>query len=393
MYVDDILIASKDFHEVEEMKQQLANRYKIKDLGPVRNFLNIQITPLYDEKSNLCMFEFCQTLYIDEIIKKFHMQNVKPKKTPMIPELKVEAEPVTNEEKMLQEKRDLYFTHYRRTDPNFNLKQEFQSIIGALMYLCVTTRFDIAFAVHQLGRWASDPKWFHFQHACKILKYLKGTRDYRLKINPTDNIIRIYSDADFAGDKTKRKSTSGTFITLGNSPIAWFSKKQPTIAQSTMEAEYIALAHAATQNIIIINQFEAFSFYPPMTYLYCDNSAAISVASGNDTPESKSIQIRWHKVRECIRAKQLILMPIASAENKADIFTKALNAHHHHRHISPFFFNPNYQPLFEHQEFSPPQTPREDYDRRSQSMAIVRRDQFYRPDFVDTSLQIHKRQR
>lgn len=70
----------------------------------------------------------------------------------MIPDLKGEAELITVQEKLLNKKKNLYFTHNRKTNKNFNSKQEFQLIINILMYLCVTTRFDIVFVVHQIGR-------------------------------------------------------------------------------------------------------------------------------------------------------------------------------------------------------------------------------------------------
>ena len=113
-------------------------------------------------------------------------------------------------------------------------------IIGSLLYL-TASRPDIMFAVGVCGRFQANPKQSHYIAAKRILKYLKGTQSVGLWY-PKDSSFNLisYSDADYAGCKIDRKSTSRTCQFLGDRLISWHSKKQTSIATSIVEAEYLA---------------------------------------------------------------------------------------------------------------------------------------------------------
>ncbi len=110
-------------------------------------------------------------------------------------------------------------------------QQSYQSLVGSLMYLATCTRPDIAYAVGTLSRFSSRPNQTHWVAAKRVLRYLKGTSNFGI-IFRGDELGRCvaYSDADWAGDREDRKSTSGYLFQIAGGPVSWRSKKQDTVA-------------------------------------------------------------------------------------------------------------------------------------------------------------------
>src|SRR5579871_4184520 len=130
---------------------------------------------------------------------------------------------------------------------------EYRSVVGALNYLAIVMRPDITFAIGIVARFVHKPGLAHWQVVKRILRYLKGTADYRLifKRNYGANnlTLDIYYDADWAGDIRDRKSTSGFLVKYRGTAIGWKTGKQGSVALSTLEAEYIGAA-TATKKVI-----------------------------------------------------------------------------------------------------------------------------------------------
>ena len=122
-------------------------------------------------------------------------------------------------------------------------------MVGSLMYAMLCSRPDLAYAIQQLSQFNSNPTNAHFQAAKRVFRYLQGSQATGLGYgsNITTPVLG-YCDADYAADGD-RKSISGYVFTLAGSPISWQAKKQTTVAQSTVEAEYAAMAHAAKEMI------------------------------------------------------------------------------------------------------------------------------------------------
>jgi hypothetical protein len=101
----------------------------------------------------------------------------------------------------------------------------------------VCTRPDLAFITGVLGRYQSNPGIEHWKMVNKVLRYVQGTKDLMLTYRRSDSLeIKGYSDADYAGDKDERKSTTGYVFTLAGGAISWRSCKQTIVASSTMYA-------------------------------------------------------------------------------------------------------------------------------------------------------------
>ena len=157
---------------------------------------------------------------------------------------------------------------------------EYQSAVGNLMYLAVSTRPDIAFSVNNLARFNSNPQKEHWTALKRILRYLKGTTNIGIlyKHDGSDKCVG-YSDADWAGDPSDKKSTSGYIFMFSDGPISRSSKKQKCVALSTAEAEYVALSGAA-QECLWLRQLEVELGCLPEgpTLMFEDNQSTIAMA-------------------------------------------------------------------------------------------------------------------
>ena len=140
-----------------------------------------------------------------------------------------------------------------------------------------------------------------------LLRYLKGTITHGLYFNRLPaNSITSFSDADWAGDVSNRRSTNGFLVYLGNNLVSWSSKKQPTVARSSTEAKYKALANASSELIWITSLLRELRIVLPPPTLWCDNIGA-TYLSANPIfhAHMKHIEIDFHFVREQVASRQL----------------------------------------------------------------------------------------
>jgi hypothetical protein len=211
----------------------------------------------------------------------------------------------------------------------------YQAIIGSLNYLSQTCRPDIAHAVNSVSRYASNPSPSHLIAAKRILRYLAGTIHVGLKYVKSESIgnditISAYTDADWGGDHLDRRSTTGYVIQINNCTVSWATKKQQTIAISSAEAEYMAIA-AGVQELLWIRQFLS-ELLPINMFdstrgstLYSDSQSAIAI-SKNDVHHNrtKHIDIKHHFIRDHVKNKEIIMEWIPGEQQSADILTKPL---------------------------------------------------------------------
>ena len=123
----------------------------------------------------------------------------------------------------------------------------YQSMVGSLLYASIATRPDLAQAVGAISKFNSCPTEAHLNAVKRIFRYLKGTINLCIKYEKSaDNCLVGFSDAYWAGDMTDRHSTTWNLFMMSGAAIDWLSKKQPVVALSTTEAQYVALS-AATQ--------------------------------------------------------------------------------------------------------------------------------------------------
>ncbi|XP_058752128.1 secreted RxLR effector protein 161-like [Vicia villosa] len=128
----------------------------------------------------------------------------------------------------------------------------FKQIIGSLRYVC-NSGSVIGFTIGLLSRYMSEPRVSHMKTARRILRYLKRSIDYGILFQRDSEgeeaTVTCFSNVDWCGDKEDQKSTTGYFFQVFGALILWCSKKQPVMAISTCEAEYIAGSYATCQAI------------------------------------------------------------------------------------------------------------------------------------------------
>ncbi|KAL8104587.1 hypothetical protein AgCh_028705 [Apium graveolens] len=138
-------------------------------------------------------------------------------------------------------------------------------------------------------RFQANPKESHLMAVTRIFRYLKGTGFEAVG----------YIDADFAGCRVDRKSTSGSYQFLGQRLVSWYSKKQQFMSTSTPEAEYITTGSCCAQVLWINNLLMDYGLVLHKIPIMCDNTSAISiVASPVNHSKIKHIDVRYHFIRE-----------------------------------------------------------------------------------------------
>ena len=201
------------------------------------------------------------------------------------------------------------------------------SAVGSLMYLAIGTRPDIAYAVGALSRFNSNPGRVHWQQCQRVFRYLQGTRDLMLQYGGTSNVnLDVYSDADYAGDLDSARSTSGYAVFIGSSLVSWASRRQPVVAKSTTEAEYIAANEAGSEGVWFRSFLEELG-YPQTsaTTLYIDNQSTIKVGKNPEHhSRMKHINTKYHWLREQVEDSVFCLDYIPTDRMPADILTKPL---------------------------------------------------------------------
>ncbi|XP_075086209.1 secreted RxLR effector protein 161-like [Nicotiana tabacum] len=151
----------------------------------------------------------------------------------------------------------------------------YKGMTGCLLYF-MGSRPDIIFSICKCARFQSAPKESHLTVVKRIIKYLFGTTELGLWYSHSNNFdLKGFSDPNFAGDRTDRKSTSGTCQLLRNVLIFWHSKKQNCVALLTIEVEYLAVGSRCTQILWIMHQLLDYDLNLTSTPIFCDNTSAI----------------------------------------------------------------------------------------------------------------------
>jgi hypothetical protein len=212
---------------------------------------------------------------------------------------------------------------------------EYRSIIGSLIYAANITRPDIAYITNTLARYLNEPMNYHMKYARRILEYLQWNPSVKLTFgsgkprlpNEPEFKVELYSDSDWAESRESRRSVGGMALTINGKIISWHSKRQPTVALSSTEAEYHALTEAVKEGIFITQWFNHIMNQVIVPTIYEDNLGAKEMADHSTNHDKlKHIDLRLFFIRDVVKSKQIIIKQIASKENIADIFTKATKA-------------------------------------------------------------------
>lgn len=305
LYVDDMLVVGQNVGRIASLKQQLSKTFSMKELGPAKHILGMQI--VRDRKARKLWLS--QEAYIKKVLQRFNMEKAKPVSTPLALHFKLSKEqcPSTIEDKERMK------------------NVPYASAVGSLMYAMVCTRPDIAHAVGLVSRFLSNPGREHWNAVKWIMRYLKGTVDMKLGFGDDKAVLVGYSDSDMAGDIDSRKSTSGYMVTFAGGAVSWQSRLQKCVALSTTEAEFIAVTEACKELLWMKRFVCQLGFSQKKYALYCDSQSAIHLAKNSTFhAKSKHIDVRYFWIRDVLDAKLLELEKIHTDDNGSDMMTKAL---------------------------------------------------------------------
>ena len=206
----------------------------------------------------------------------------------------------------------------------------YQRLVGRLIYLS-HTRPDIAFAVSLVSQFMHAPGPEHFETVYRILRYLKGSPGKGLLFRKNGHLqVEIYTDADWAGSVTDRRSTFGYCTFVGGNLVTWRSKKQTVVARSSAEAEYRAVALGICEVFWIkkiLEELKASNSLPMK--VYCDNKSAIAIAHNPVLHDrTKHVEVDKHFIKEKLDGGLVCMPYIPTNEQIADILTKGLPKKH-----------------------------------------------------------------
>lgn len=297
VYVDDLIISGSNSSFIDEFVKYLNSVFSLKDLGALNFFLGIEV---HRTDSGLLL---SQRKYILDLLDRSKMMGAKSIASPAVPGSRL----ISGGDPFL----DVYL---------------YRSIVGALQYATIT-RPEISYSVNRVCQFMHKPSDHHWAAVKRILRYLKGSLNTGLFFRPArDSRLVCFTDAGWASDPEDCRSQHGFSIYFGGNLVSWSSRKQNVVARSSTEAEYRAIAFASAELIWLqqlLTEMAASSPGPPI--LFCDNlSATFLTANPVFHQRSKHIKIDYHFVREQVQAGDLIVRHVNSADQIADIFTKAV---------------------------------------------------------------------
>jgi hypothetical protein len=307
--VDDFVITGSTPVAVARFKRELNETWKMTDLGPLRWCLNLSV------ERNICDGELTikQDNYVDGILKKYGFTDVFPCDTPAVPRKKLEKVEIPLTE---------------RIEPDF-----YGHINGSFQHLRLT-RPDLCTAISRLCQ-HNGPGRHNKSHAdaqTRVMSYLKRTANFGLFYKSTNRVpgdpwrLEMYVDSDFANDRVRRHSRAGWLIYLNGDLVGFGSRLQTSPAQSSTEAEYMALSMAMRELLWIRNILVSvgITLKQPIV-VFEDNQPAIDLSeNAMASKRSRSIDTKHHWIRHYVNNGTIKLSYIHTKRQRADGMTKVL---------------------------------------------------------------------
>lgn len=299
LYVDDIIIASNNEDEINQIKVKLKESFEMEDLGELKQFLGITVrrtsSGIYLNQKN----------YLSNLLERFGMKDCNKSSTPI-------TENILTEEQINKEE--------------LSSQKPIRELIGCLMYVMQGTRPDLSVSVNTCSRFqkytTSDLLWKTLKG---ILRYVKGTLDYELFFDKhCEEALVGFADSDWAGDKSDRKSTSGYLFKIYGGTVCWTTRKQSLVTVSSTEAEYVALSEAAREGKWLLNLLKDLKCEISDFVIFEDNQSTTNLTRKWDHRRLKHIDVKYNFIRELVSNKIVIVKYLCTTDQVADILTKIL---------------------------------------------------------------------
>lgn len=309
LFVDDMQIAfhKADEREWSESHAALQKRFNITDLGESKLMLGMRITR--DRQARTIQLD--QELYVTKALEKFGLDKCTPRSTPGASNV---DESTTSG---LDEPTEL---------------KPYQEKVGTLLYAAISTRPDIAYAVNKLTQHMQSPTMRDAKACDRVFRYLAGTKSLGLLFGrqrgaaSASLAVSAYADADWASERSDRKSVTGWVAMINGDPVSWASKKQKVVSQSTCEAELYAEAAGINETKWLSGLLSEIGFeLKSVPVIYGDNQSTQALSkNGIKSERTKHVAIKYAFIHDEVSKERVKLQWIPTHEQLADILTKAL---------------------------------------------------------------------
>ncbi|CAI7856460.1 unnamed protein product [Closterium sp. NIES-53] len=341
VYVDDILLVSASLSLLRRIKGMLTQDFIMTDMGEPSHYLGMNIVR---DRTTKSLFISHQR-YTEKVLSRFGLLDCNPVETPLPSDFTLSSheqsiDPSTIESEVtefegevesLEPPEDIGHDTYAPNSTSHITPLElslYQSQVGSLMYASICTRPDLAHTVAMLSQCMTSPTRMHQHGALRALRYLKSTSSFGLLFQGFDGASMLYgfTDANWAGDITTRRSTGGHIFMLGEAAISWQSKKQSCVALSSTEAEYMAATQGAREAVWIRGLLKELDLpQESPTPLFIDNTSTIALSKNPVFHgRTKHIATHYHYVRELVEHKIVEPLFCRTNEQPADFLTKVV---------------------------------------------------------------------
>jgi hypothetical protein len=317
VWVDDLLLFADSAESMEEIKNDIRTEWEATDMGEPTKIVGIEITQSPGQIS------ISQSKSVRSILERQGLADCNPVQMPLDPNVKIKENPDGKEG---------------------NRSNAFAQLLGELQFIANATRPDIAFAVNRLASYTANPSMEHQTALKRILRYLSGTRTHGItykKIPNSPVTFHGFADASYK-NRDDDKSTTGYVFIAAEGAITWRSGKQTVTAQSSTEAEYIALWDAGKEASWLRNLHRELGLTQTQpTTIMQDNEGTVAIAKDPlFHKRTKHIDSRYHWVREKVQAGRFDAELCRDEDQTADVLTKALPRPKHQRHTKEMGLSP-----------------------------------------------------
>lgn len=304
VHVDDMTGAAKDDGTWDEFCRELGEHYELKNLGGAKDILGLEI----EQDCSAGTVHITQTRYIETLARNHGVYEAPPLSLPLPPGAKFSTSncPTAGSPQQAAMKDIPYL-----------------ELVGALLFLTCQTRPDLAHAVCLLSRFSSNPAIEHWEALLGALIYARHTSSVGLLYSRSGSPSpSVYSDADWGMCPDTQRSTTGWIVMLAGGLISWSSKRQSVVAQSTMEAKFVAMSMACREAYWVrswLTEVDGLCKRPPPTPVFCDNLAAITISKDPASHRmTKHIVVCFHHVRDQVAEREFLVYHIPSRDQVAD---------------------------------------------------------------------------
>lgn len=301
-----MLIMAEGETAIKQIFDMLCEQFKLKELGDVAYFLGCRIIRDHDNHTVHMVQDGC----INRLKERFHLENALPAHTPFPANTK------------LEKAEDGYVA-------SKHLVKQYNKAVGSIMWPATITRMETAWYASQLAKYLANPTKHHMEVAEHCLRYLVTHPNEGICLGGGDGSdlqLEGYTDASWADDLDTRRSTCGYLFDFGG-PVCWRSGRQPLVAGSTTEAEYIALTLAAREAASLKRLLDEIDIPQKAVVLHEDNQPAIDLLKKPvGEGRTRHIDTRWHYILEEVTNGAIEVHKIHTDQQLADGLTKILNS-------------------------------------------------------------------